>query len=85
MSDEKPKAPEFEEGFVEIPITYEELFAVIRILEYSKAAFDHLVTQAQGDAALIETFQARADICQAFADKFYAVAKVGQPSDSSKH
>lgn len=80
-----PKAPEFEEGFVEIPITYEELFAVIRILEYSKAAFDHLITQSQGDAALIEVFQARADLCKVFADKFYAVAKVGQPTDSSKH
>ena len=84
MSD-APKASEFEPGFVEIPITYEELFAVIRILEYSKAAFDHLITQSKGDAALTDVFQARADLCKAFADKFYIVAKVGQPADDSKH
>ena len=84
MSNEQ-KPPEFEEGFVEIPITYEELFAVIRILEYSHAAFTHLVAQSQGDAQLADTFQARADLCKVFADKFYAVAKVGQPADDSKH
>lgn len=84
MSD-KPKQPEFEEGFVEIPITYEELFAVIRILKYSRAAFEHLVSQSQGDLGLIDTFQARADLCKLFAEKFDAVAKVGQPADKSKH
>jgi hypothetical protein len=87
MSDESPKTPEFEEGFVEIPVSYEELFAVIRILEHSRAAFEHLAKEAEAhsDAQLVDTFRARADLCKIFADKFHAVAKVGQPSDDSKH
>jgi len=78
---------EFEEGFVEIPISYQELFEVIRTLEQSKAAFDLLVQQslALGDTDLVDVFRARSDTCQIFADKFRAVAKVGQPADDSKH
>jgi hypothetical protein len=82
-----PKIVRFEEGFVEIPISYEELFTVIRTLEYSRAAFEHLIKESEthGDVQLVDVFRARADLCKAFAEKFYAVAKVGQPSDDSKH
>jgi len=83
----KKLKPDFEEGFVEIPITYEDVYALIKSLEYAADAFQHLFEEAtsQGDPQLGDLFKARGELCTAFADKFSAVAKVGQPSDNSKH
>ena len=83
----KTLKPEFEEGFVEIPITYEDIFALIKTLEYSEAAFEHLYKQAlaEGDPDLADVFKARSEMSRVFANKLSAVAKVGQPSDSNRH
>ena len=87
MSKELLKAVINNEGYISLEIAPDELFSIIKLLQFSKDLFINVASDAltKNDSTTFDAYASKAKEAENFHSKFGVLAQIGEPERREIH